>query len=73
MDGLLEKGGYWYPLAQVDSYITTMKLRLGSLRIPDVSYSPSNPNSLWMGDQLAISSPVNTVLTEARSLNDIIA
>src|SRR5713226_5165450 len=36
--------GYWEPLAQIETNISAMKLQMQTLRIPDVSYHPANPN-----------------------------
>jgi hypothetical protein len=67
-----KKLGYWFPLAQVEANIMTMKLRLQSLRVPDISYAPSNPNNWSIGDMGTVTAPVTAVLNEARSINDAI-
>ena len=65
-----KKLGYWYPLAQVEANISSMKLRLQTLRVPDISYAPSNPHNWSIGDQVTITAPVMTVLNAQQSINN---
>jgi hypothetical protein len=67
------KMGYWFPLAQADAYISSYQLSLQSLRVPDISYAPANPNN-WAGsDKITMSAPLNTVIKEGRALQIAIA
>ncbi len=62
--------GYWMPLAQIDATISANQVRLQTLRIPDLSYSPGSPRQY---DAITPPSPIgpaiDRVLSESAKLN----
>jgi hypothetical protein len=67
-----KKIGYWMPLAQIEANIAAFKIQMQTLRIPDVSYNPSNPGSFAMLDKEAISAPGHAVIIKGAELSDLI-
>jgi hypothetical protein len=67
-----KKTGYWIPLAQIEANIAAMKIQMQTLRVPDVSYSSSNPNNGPGSDWATISTPINTVVKKGAELSVLI-
>lgn len=67
--------GYWGPLAQQDASIVALKLRLQTLRVPDISYSISsaNPNEWVTVGAGPPTDAVTSVVNESRSLTSAIS
>ena len=68
-----KKIGYWMPLAQVEANIATIKIQMQTLRVPDVSYSPSNPNNWATSDWMTLSEPVKSVIQKGAELSTLVA
>ncbi|MGH2372140.1 MAG: hypothetical protein ACRDIC_01490 [bacterium] len=75
-----KKWGHWGPLAEIETRLATCRLRLQALRVPDISYSVSSANPHeWVtglagaGLSTGTTAPVNTVITEAKSLSEEIS
>jgi hypothetical protein len=63
-----EQSAYREPLAQIEESIKALKLQMQGLRIPDVSYTSSNTNTILELEQSIISSPVDKVLDKSAYL-----
>jgi len=67
-----KKLGWWMPLAQIETTIAAIKIQMQTLRVPDVSYSPSNPHSWPTSDFMILSEPINSVIQKGAELSHLI-
>ena len=67
-----KKQGWLIPLAQIEANIAAIKIQMQTLRVPDVSYSPSNPKNWSASDYQTLSAPVSSVITKGAELSTLI-
>jgi len=67
--------GYWGPLAEQDASIAALKIRLQTLRVPDMNYSASsaNPHEVVSFGASAATQAIQKVVDESRSLANAIS
>jgi hypothetical protein len=67
-----KKIGYRMPLAQIEANISAIKIQMQTLRAPDVSYSPSNPENWATADWMTLKAPVDSVIQKGAELSGLI-
>jgi hypothetical protein len=70
-----KKLGYWQSLAQIDAQISTSKLQIQQLNIPNVTFAPSssNPYEVVSLNVASTTEPIKQVLQNLTDLNSAIA